>query len=457
MSRRAFAIVAVLAAPLVWLAPADGAEDHRDALRFVQGLRERGYFDLASEYLERLRQDPGTPADLRATVDYEQGRLLLDEAAKTGDLVHRKEMLDQARGKLDAFTRANPGHPLAAEALVQLARLLVERGHLAMLMSEETQAKAEKEPKIAEARASFDQARAAYTQADERLKKAYDAFPRFLPDDDPRKEERERTHNALMDAQLQKAVVDFEQAHTYPAGSPQRAELLDKSRAPVRRPLQALPDPAGRAGRPDVAGQVLRGEGGPRGGHGHLQPVDGARRPSVEVPAAARRLLPDHRPRQAQGARPGRRRGGCAGSRRIPPSTSAARAKASASSSSWPRTSWRSCRRSTRPSDREAAVRRATDALGEVVRYPSPFKAEALALLKVHKPRAAVNARGRGEAELRGGDRTGRPGDGLARMGPRHRPAPGRGPPRRPVPGPRQGQPRPLQHGLLLLHGQALL
>ncbi|MEJ7640527.1 MAG: hypothetical protein WKF75_21795, partial [Singulisphaera sp.] len=45
-----------------------------------------------------------------------------------------------------------------------------------------------------------------------------------------------------------------------------------------------------------------------------------------------------------------------------------------------------------RQSDREAAVRRATDILGEVVRYPSPFKADALALLKVHKPRAAVNA-----------------------------------------------------------------
>ena len=152
MSRPAFAIAALLATPLAWLPPAAGVEDSRDAPRFVQGLRERGYLDLAREYLEGLRQDPGTPADLRATVDYELGRLMLDEAARTGDLARRKELLDQARGKLDSFTRANPQHPLAAEALVQLARLLVERGHLAMLLGEETQVKAEKESKIAEAR-----------------------------------------------------------------------------------------------------------------------------------------------------------------------------------------------------------------------------------------------------------------------------------------------------------------
>ena len=111
----------------------------------------------------------------------------------------------------------------------------------------------------------------------------------------------------------------------------------------------------------------------------------------------------------------------------------------------------------TRPSDREAAIRRATDVLGEVVRYPSPYKAEALGAAEGPQAAGRRQRRGRGEAELRGGDRAGRPGDGRARMGPRHRPAPGRGPPRRPGPGPRQGQPRPLQHGLLLLHGQALL
>ena len=130
MLRRAFTRCAVLLGALAWLAPAWGADDPRTASQFIQGLRERGYFDLASEYLEQVRNDPAAPADLRVLVDYEQGRLLLEEASKSGDLVRRKNLLDEARTKLATFTTANPKHPKRPEALVELARLLTERGHL---------------------------------------------------------------------------------------------------------------------------------------------------------------------------------------------------------------------------------------------------------------------------------------------------------------------------------------
>src|SRR5262249_21785003 len=120
------------------------AEDPRTAAEFFQGLREKGYYDLAAEYLEAVRKQPDAPPDLVATAEYELGRLALDEAARTGDLVHRKDLLDQARVKLDAFTKANPNHPKTPEALVELARLLVERGHLAMLQAGETEVKADK-------------------------------------------------------------------------------------------------------------------------------------------------------------------------------------------------------------------------------------------------------------------------------------------------------------------------
>src|SRR4051794_4116689 len=230
MLRRAIPLAALWMATLVASGPGPvrGDEDPRTALEFVQALRERGYFDLASGYLDKLRAEPGTPAEIRAVLDYEFGRLLIDEAAKTGDLVRRKELLEQARGRLDAFTKSQPDHELASEALVQLARLLVERGHLAVLLGEETEDKAEKNAKLVEARASFDQARAAYIRADERLTKEYKAFRSFLADDDPNKAKRDRTHAAMMDAELQKAIVDYEQGQTYPPGTKQRADYLAK-------------------------------------------------------------------------------------------------------------------------------------------------------------------------------------------------------------------------------------
>src|SRR5262249_5725994 len=149
-------------------------------------------------------------------------------AAKTGDLVRRKELLEQARNRLDAFTKAHPDHEQASEALVQLARLLVERGHLALLLGEETEDTSEKNAKLVEARASFNSARDAYAKADDRLKVEFKAFPNYLADDDPRKAKKHRTHIAMMDAELQKAVVEYEQGQTYPSGSKERADFLVK-------------------------------------------------------------------------------------------------------------------------------------------------------------------------------------------------------------------------------------
>ena len=233
LRRRAFLLAAVLAGTLVWLAPARADEDSRTALKFVQALREHKLYDVAIGYLDQIRQERGIPNNIRALIDYEEGRILLDEAAATGDLVHRKELLENARGKLDSFTRVNPNHSLRPEALVQLARLLVERGHLAVLLGEDAdgataEGKGEKAARLAEARSSFDKARIAYQEADEQLKTAYKTYPPFLPENDPRKEERDRIHTSFMDAELQKAVVDYEQGETYPLGSPERNDMLTK-------------------------------------------------------------------------------------------------------------------------------------------------------------------------------------------------------------------------------------
>ena len=60
---------------------------------------------------------------------------------------------EEARTKLEAFVKAHPDRPEARDALVQIAKLLVERGYLAMLQGEDIQDKAKKDAKLAEARA----------------------------------------------------------------------------------------------------------------------------------------------------------------------------------------------------------------------------------------------------------------------------------------------------------------
>lgn len=233
MIRHAWAVVLVALLTLGVWQPTTQAADADDltglALNFLAGLRERGYYDLAKDYLETLRKAPDTPPSLKSVLDYEEGRGLLEEAANQPDLERRKEQLELARRSLDSFTKSQPNHPKVTEALVQLARLLVERGHLLAVQSRDEKDVAEQKRKLTQARESFASARAAYDASLAKLKTLFDGFPKFLEDRDPRFAQRQSAHNALMDATLQRALVDYEDSQTHEPKSEPRQQLLTKA------------------------------------------------------------------------------------------------------------------------------------------------------------------------------------------------------------------------------------
>ena len=366
-------------------------DDPRTASEFFEGLRDRGYFDLAADYLEAARKSPEAPAGLVATADFEMGRLLLEEASKTGDIVRRRDLLEQARNRLDAWSKANPDHPKAPEALVSLARLLGERGHLAMLQADESDDKAEKDAKVAESRASLDQARAAYEAADKRLQAAFAKFPSYLADGDPRKAEKEQTQTSLMNAQLQRAVIDFEQGETYPPKSPERTDLMKKALAQFedlykkyRQQLAGLSaqmwegkcfEEQGEYGKAMGIYNALMEHADPR-----LRPLQrtvgrfrivvlGKRKEYALAADEAVRWLQENRGTEAQ---------------RSPDALGVQLELAKDVLAQLPGIQGEG--------DRNAAVKKAVDTLANVVRYSSPFKAEAVELLKKYKPSAALNA-----------------------------------------------------------------
>ncbi|MGE3819521.1 MAG: hypothetical protein AB7I30_08800, partial [Isosphaeraceae bacterium] len=374
--------------------PTTAAEDPRTASTFLQGLRDRGYFDLAAEYLERLRAESATPPELSEVIDYELGRTYLDEASRTGDLVRRRDLLDKARVRLETFTREHANHLNAPEAFVQLARLMVERGHLAKIEADDATEDDVRETKLAEARASFDQARPAYDTAIKTLKDAYEKFPRFLTADDPRFPQREQTHNALMQAQLQRAVVDYEQAQTHPLGSPPRTELMDKALVQFDELHKSY-----RTQFTGLTAQMWQGKCyEERGEEGDLGRALGIYTLLLEHPDPRLRPLQRH---------VGYFRIIALGKRKE-------YALAADEALRWLQANNRPELLRDREglgvqfelakniiaqlpgvrdeSAREAATKRIVDVLGQVVRYSSPFKAEAIALLKTYKPSAAANA-----------------------------------------------------------------
>jgi cellulose synthase operon protein C len=206
-----------------WAQP---GEDSRTALQFVKELRDRGFHQYARDYIKILRGEAQLPAAIKDVLDYEEGRTLIDEATVTNDLVLREELLRDASEKLDAFAKAHPKLMQARDAQVHMGKLLLERGHTAMLLSEETQDPGKKAAKVADARAAFNQAREAYASAIEPLKAAYKKFSGFIEKDDPRLAERESIYTTLLDAMLQQGVADFELAATFPEKSPERMKSI---------------------------------------------------------------------------------------------------------------------------------------------------------------------------------------------------------------------------------------
>lgn len=209
--------------------PARAGEDPRTAETFLLALRERGYFDLASEYIERLRSDPGLGEPLKGLLDYHEGRALVDEASRTVDLARRRELLDQAERKLDAFVKGRPQDANAMEALVEIARSLSERGHLARLVGEDAQEAEKKQAKLDEARSMFHRAVEAYALAADRLDAAYQALAGFKERDDPRVAERTRLRNSMLDARLKCGIAMYEEALGFAADAPDRGPILERA------------------------------------------------------------------------------------------------------------------------------------------------------------------------------------------------------------------------------------
>ena len=385
---RGSALAVAPALILVGLSAAMAADDPRFAVDFVQGLRERGYYDVALQYLDQLRKDAETPADLRRTLDFEEGRTLIEEATHSPDPDVSKGKLEQAKVRIEAFVKANPNLPQTTEALVELAHLLYERGLTEVDLAGDARLANEKESRLAGARGYYESARAAYGKAFERLNAKLVEYPKFIPPDDPRKLERERVRNSVMQAELQKSVVDYYEAQTFAQDSRERAQLLEKA-------VAAFED-IYRRYRVQMAGFTARmWQGKCFEEQGKLGEATGIYKELLDHPD------PNLRPLQKQ----------VDYFRIIVMGKRKEYALAADECVNWLRM-FPKDRRSYESlgvqfelakdiiaqlpglagADRDKAVRAATDHLADVVRVVSPFKPDAIALLQKYRPNAALNA-----------------------------------------------------------------
>jgi tetratricopeptide (TPR) repeat protein len=207
------------------------ARSDEPAWEFLEGLRQRGYHDMALVYLDQMRTSPRCPADLKEVLDYEAGVTLV-ATSRTGTVPAREGQLDQAENRLNQFIKDHPDHDLSAAANTQLANVMVERGRLKSELASGSSKTPEQKKALREAaRAHYQEAEKVFASAEEHY---YERAKELKELDDPSKvsnleEARQEAYADLVQARLFLAGVIYEIGKTYDPGSKEFKEKLTEA------------------------------------------------------------------------------------------------------------------------------------------------------------------------------------------------------------------------------------
>ena len=144
-------LAAILLGTLAAAAPA--ADPQEDSL---DGLRAKGHYDEAIDYLLHQRANPGTPKSFAETIEYELAVTWIDSAAGLAHIEApggapgtpgpgRDKPLQLAQESLTKFLAEQPRQALAAAARAQLGNVLLDRGRLQRMLAGQYEGRARQE------------------------------------------------------------------------------------------------------------------------------------------------------------------------------------------------------------------------------------------------------------------------------------------------------------------------
>src|SRR4029450_12597655 len=108
--------VLCLLALAVSITAADSARASEPAQAFLDGLRERGYFDTAADYLDAALDSPLVPGRFKQTALYEKGLILVLGANHERDPAVQETQLNEGQKALKQFLADKPSNRLQTRA-----------------------------------------------------------------------------------------------------------------------------------------------------------------------------------------------------------------------------------------------------------------------------------------------------------------------------------------------------
>lgn len=204
-----------------------------DAARFLDALKDRGYYDMARLHLEQLRSSPDAPADMKDRIDYELAEMYRDAASKAASNDEIRTQLTKAEEAFADFIKKNPEHELIGLANISTGQISISKAKLLMAEADAPGADdAEKSQLRAAARTQLEEAKKRI-QAAEKL--YYDRAKELAEADTENNAqlaaEFEEVKGRLLQSRLLLPKVTEETGLTYPKDSKKYKELLTEAAA----------------------------------------------------------------------------------------------------------------------------------------------------------------------------------------------------------------------------------
>ena len=197
-------------------------------LEFLEGLRERQYFDTALEYLDVIPLRADLSPELRDVIDLERARTLQAMGAASRVPEDRDVYLQQAKEALQKFTSAHSNHPQAAFANSMLGELLLERARTLIWQMDGAESPDKRTEYQLAARKLIDEGQVIYQAANDLYKAAFDKFPNFIDKtkDEDQYDARQDAEAKYLRAWFNLIRCTYERGQTFDKGSEERKNTL---------------------------------------------------------------------------------------------------------------------------------------------------------------------------------------------------------------------------------------
>lgn len=207
------------------------AEDR--ASEFLAKLRERGWYDVALEYLEHATEDPLASPEFLRRADLEIAIARSEIARRTMSENQRQAMLSEAIEGLRSFAANHPDSPDSLAALSELGNLLADQGLTTLKKAEQLTSQGGGEQLFEKARTSMEEAALILEQAESSITQRLDTLPRARPGQSNKEilKQQQVLEDKQAEVRFLLANLNYEKARTFPQDSTERREVLDVAAA----------------------------------------------------------------------------------------------------------------------------------------------------------------------------------------------------------------------------------